>query len=92
MNVGEDTCPMDPVPFHMIVQSAYNDMMGEFYSRSLVALNQVIVFIAAHVICTSFANDSLYLFGNLAAASRQPTSIRQLLQRSANVSSRCGKE
>jgi hypothetical protein len=47
------------VPFHMIVQSAYNDMMGEFYSRSLVALNQVIVFIAAHVICTSLANDSL---------------------------------
>ena len=35
-------CPMNPTPFHMIVQSAYNDMMGEFYSRSLVALNQLL--------------------------------------------------
>ena len=36
------TCPINPTPFHMIVQSAYNDMMGEFYSRSLVALNQLL--------------------------------------------------
>ncbi|KAL7487566.1 hypothetical protein ACHAW6_013132 [Cyclotella cf. meneghiniana] len=37
-----DSCPIHPIPFHMIVQSAYNDMMGEFYSRSLVALNQLL--------------------------------------------------
>jgi hypothetical protein len=41
VHVDDGTCPLDPTPFHMIVQSAYNDMMGEFYSRSLVALNQV---------------------------------------------------
>jgi len=45
MIVDDETCPMDTTPFHMVVQSAYNDMMGEFYSRSLVALNQVFVFV-----------------------------------------------
>ena len=42
INVDDGMCPTDPVPFHMIVQSAYNDMIGEFYSRSLVALNQLL--------------------------------------------------
>eukprot|EP00804_Cyclotella_cryptica_P010708 CCRYP_005486-RB/>CCRYP_005486-RB protein AED:0.32 eAED:0.32 QI:194/1/1/1/1/0.66/3/1177/595 len=40
--IDDDSCPIHPTPFHMIVQSAYNDMMGEFYSRSLVALNQLL--------------------------------------------------
>lgn len=42
INADNEICPMNPTPIHMIVQSAYNDMMGEFYSRSLVALNQLL--------------------------------------------------
>lgn len=45
-----DSCPIHPIPFHMIVQSAYNDMMGEFYSRSLVALNQVLLSFLFHLL------------------------------------------
>lgn len=42
IKVDSGKCPIDPTPFHMVVQSAFNDMMGEFYSRSLVALNQLL--------------------------------------------------
>ena len=35
-----DSCPYSTVENHLIIQSAYNDMMGEFYSRTLLGLNQ----------------------------------------------------
>ncbi|EJK71288.1 hypothetical protein THAOC_07296 [Thalassiosira oceanica] len=38
-----DSCPYSTVKHHLIVQSAYNDMMGEFYSRTLLGLNQWIL-------------------------------------------------
>lgn len=42
-NVGDDTttsCPYHPTTNHMVLQSAHNAMMGEFYSRTILGLNQ----------------------------------------------------
>ena len=36
----KDTCKYSSVPHHLVVQSAYNDMVGEFYSRTMLGLNQ----------------------------------------------------
>jgi hypothetical protein len=33
------SCVYSAVPHHLVVQSAYNDMMGEFYSRTILGLN-----------------------------------------------------
>ena len=33
------SCAYSAVPHHLVVQSAYNDMMGEFYSRTILGLN-----------------------------------------------------
>lgn len=37
---ADDRCRVSPTPFHMVVQSAFNDMMGEFYSRTMLGINQ----------------------------------------------------
>jgi hypothetical protein len=34
------TCSYASVPYHLVVQSAYNEMIGEFYSRTILPLNQ----------------------------------------------------
>ncbi|KAL3817224.1 hypothetical protein ACHAXA_009511 [Cyclostephanos tholiformis] len=39
-NYDDSTCSYSPVPNHLVVQSAYNDMMGEFYSRTILGLNR----------------------------------------------------
>ena len=36
----DEACSFDPTPMHLIVQCAWNDMMGEFYSRIILGLNQ----------------------------------------------------
>jgi hypothetical protein len=36
----DSSCSFLPVPNHLVAQSAYNEMMGEFYSRSLLGLNR----------------------------------------------------
>jgi len=36
----EGQCSYDSAPHHLVVQSAYNYMIGEFYSRTLLPLNQ----------------------------------------------------
>ena len=36
----DSSCSFSPVPNHLVAQSAYNDMMGEFYVRSLLGLNR----------------------------------------------------
>ena len=33
-------CPYSSTPYHLIVQSFYNDMIGEFYSRTIRGLNE----------------------------------------------------
>ena len=33
-------CSYSPTPFHMVIQSAWIEMMGEFYSRAILPLNQ----------------------------------------------------
>ncbi|KAL7527308.1 hypothetical protein ACHAWF_002127 [Thalassiosira exigua] len=33
-------CSFSDTPYHIIVQSAYSDMMGEFYSRAILPLNR----------------------------------------------------
>lgn len=38
-----NNCPYSSVKHHLVVQSAYNDMMGEFYSRTLLGLNQWLI-------------------------------------------------
>ena len=39
-NYGNDECIYDATPNHLIAQSAYNEMMGEFYVRTLLGLNR----------------------------------------------------
>ncbi|KAL7543703.1 hypothetical protein ACHAXR_012990 [Thalassiosira sp. AJA248-18] len=37
----DDTiCSFSPTPYHLVVQSAYSEMMGEFYSRAILGLNR----------------------------------------------------
>lgn len=33
-------CPLSSTPYHLVVQSFYNDMIGEFYSRTVRGLNE----------------------------------------------------
>lgn len=42
MTHGHDdsACFSSPVPFHLVVQSIWNHMMGEFYSRTILGLNR----------------------------------------------------
>jgi hypothetical protein len=39
-NNNDDECIYDSTPHHLIVQSAYNEMMGEFYVRTLLGINR----------------------------------------------------
>ena len=36
------TCPYSPLPNHMILNSLYNDMLGEFYDRIQIGLNYLV--------------------------------------------------
>ena len=36
----DSSCTFSPVPNHLVAQSRYNEMMGEFYCRSLLGLNR----------------------------------------------------
>lgn len=39
-NNDNTTCTYDPTPNHLIAQSIYNEIMGEFYLRTVLGLNQ----------------------------------------------------
>jgi hypothetical protein len=39
-NNNDNTCTYDPTPNHLIAQSIYNEMMGEFYVRTVMGLNR----------------------------------------------------
>ncbi len=39
----EDSCSFSSTPNHLVVQSFYNDMMGEFYARLVLGLFQLMV-------------------------------------------------
>ena len=34
------SCSLSPTPYHVVVQSAFNDMIGEFYSRTILPMNR----------------------------------------------------
>ena len=36
----EGACSFSPTPYHLVAQSAYNEMMGEFYVRTIRGLNR----------------------------------------------------
>ena len=36
----KDICSFSQVPYHLVVHSGYNHMIGEFYSRTILGLNQ----------------------------------------------------
>jgi len=40
IHYDDEFCSFSPAPYHMVLQSAYNDMIGEFYSRSLLGMNR----------------------------------------------------
>ena len=37
---AEGACSFSPTPYHLVAQSAYNEMMGEFYVRTIAGLNR----------------------------------------------------
>jgi len=38
---GSEQCPYALTPYHVVVQTKYNDMIGEFYMRCIQGLNQL---------------------------------------------------
>ena len=40
---SDSSCTLSPVANHVILQTHYNDMIGEFYSRTLLPLSKLII-------------------------------------------------